>query len=151
MEACIDDSGAKGDGPVFVYAGFLSPATKWRSFSREWEIRLMEPPSIEYFKMHEAAHARGQFANWHRNAINRKIEALIPTVRSYAEASLLVTMKLSDYENVIRNEKRMPRPIDLPHFLSFHGLIAGTLRRFRKYIDFYFDRDEVHEHRIFEY
>ena len=148
MEAWIDDSGAKGDGPVFIYAGFLSPAAKWTGFSQEWGIKLTEPPSIEYFKMHEAAHAIGQFENWTSDAINRKIEALLPTVRRYAEASLLVTMNLSDYENVICTENSVPRQIDFPQFLSFHGLIAGTLRHFKKYTDFYFDSDEIHEHRI---
>jgi hypothetical protein len=150
MQAWIDDSGADLTSRVFVYAGFLSPASRWQGFSEEWEMQLREPPQIAYFKMHEASVGQGQFSNWTHSATNRKIETLVKVICKHAESSLFATMSMGDYQGAIREPKRVPRSIDFPQFLSFHGLVAGTLRKFQRYIDFFFDEDKIHEHRILE-
>jgi hypothetical protein len=83
VQGFIDDSG-EGDAPndpVFVLGGFISDVERWAAFSKEWRGALDGPPSIDYFKMAEAANlsANGQFARrlgWTEAKRDAKLELL---------------------------------------------------------------------------
>jgi hypothetical protein len=63
LQACVDDS-ISAELSIFVLAGFVSTYPRWVEFRNEWEAALKKSPSLEYFKMKEAAACRGQFESW---------------------------------------------------------------------------------------
>jgi len=55
IQAYVDDSGVKGQGSVFVFSALIAEADVWAELTDEWSVVLRSAPSIEYFKMSEAA------------------------------------------------------------------------------------------------
>lgn len=149
LQAWVDDSGNRGD-PPFIYSGFMSQADRWEAFRREWEAELHEPPAINYFHMVEAANGWGEFALWTHGAVCKKIEKLLPIICSHAECSIFAIAEPSEYE-AIAAVSGIPREIDFYQFLSFHGLISGTLRHVKQYTDFFFDEDPKREATFHKY
>lgn len=81
LQACLDDSGELDQtiNPVFVLAGFIAESDSWASFSHDWRAAL-DAPSINYFKMVEAANLRDQFNGWSREQANAKIHHLVHVI-----------------------------------------------------------------------
>src|SRR5438067_1373413 len=95
LQAFIDDSGGRGQGPVFVLAGLIGEAEDWADFSTRWCRALHSPPRIEHFKMHDAAHRRGQFARVSKAARNAKVERLVRVVDHYGFRFIQVVTDLA--------------------------------------------------------
>ena len=63
FEFYADDSGSEPQGQIFFLAGFLSTIDRWVEFSNQWDEALRLPPSLDYFKMSEAAGFWEQFSS----------------------------------------------------------------------------------------
>jgi hypothetical protein len=85
LQAWIDDSGGLGQGPVFVFAGFIGAAEAWDGFSERWRARLNEHPGVRYFKMQEAHKLTGQFSGWTRAKAAAKVERLTDALTDPSE------------------------------------------------------------------
>lgn len=106
FQGFIDDSGegdAPGD-PVFVLGGFISSAERWASFSKEWRGALDDTPSIDYFKMAEAANfsANGQFARrlgWTEAKRDAKLELLTGVIVRHVELKVNCSVDKAAFAN----------------------------------------------------
>jgi len=85
VKAFIDDAGVKNTDEIFVFAGFVDKAENWVAFVKNWSDCLKESPSIQYFKMDEAASLSGQFTNWKMDARDAKLRALFEVVREHSK------------------------------------------------------------------
>lgn len=63
LEVYVDDSGSEPQGEIFFLAGFISTVERWAAFSNEWDSALGLHPTLDYFKMSEAAGFWEQFSS----------------------------------------------------------------------------------------
>jgi hypothetical protein len=63
FEVYVDDSGSEPQGKIFFLGGFISTVERWAAFSNEWDSALALQPSLDYFKMSEAAGFWEQFSS----------------------------------------------------------------------------------------
>jgi hypothetical protein len=97
LQAVIDDSGNEPKSIFYVLAGFVSPVSKWLSFSDEWDNALKLSPSTEYLKTSEAMNlsASGQFSRhrgWNESMRDQRMSIFADVIRRHTElgaASLL--------------------------------------------------------------
>jgi hypothetical protein len=47
LQAWFDDSG-KGQGPVYLLAGYLGNAAVWEQFAYDWQTELDREPQLPY-------------------------------------------------------------------------------------------------------
>jgi hypothetical protein len=97
-QAYIDDSGHRQHAPVMVLAGFVATVSQWRVFSDEWQQMLDMKPGIKYFKMNEAATAKGQFLHWSEDRITERVRQaykIIETTGIPFQASIIFAWRLS--------------------------------------------------------
>lgn len=78
LQAYIDDSGTKNDGPLMVLAAMIGPAEVWAKISDAWEreLNFQAGGRIAYFKEDEAAHLNGEFRHWRAEARDAKVRRL---------------------------------------------------------------------------
>jgi hypothetical protein len=153
VQGFIDDSGegdAPGD-PVFVLGGFISSAERWVDFSKEWRSALDDPPSIEYFKMAEAANlsAKGQFARrlgWTEAKRDAKLEILTGIIVRYAELKVNCSVDKVAFVKYARSLAVPQRTstINKPYAIAFQHIVVATASVFLTYdihppCDFIFD------------
>jgi hypothetical protein len=78
LQAYIDDSGTKNQGPLMVVSAIIGPASVWAEVSDAWDKELRFPAEgrIAYFKEYEAVHLTGEFQHWREEARDRKVQRL---------------------------------------------------------------------------
>ena len=103
MQAYFDDSG-KGQGPVFVIAGYVSTAERWEAFSDDWEQALQEFPPIEYFKMREAASLQDQFRGFDEGQRNQRVNRLNEIIAKHALYGVICCIGWQDYADVFKGQ-----------------------------------------------
>lgn len=83
--ACFDASGKEHDQIAVIVAGFISSATDWVDFEKEWKERLSRD-GISCFHMVEFAHSYGEFASLRNNEAKRRslLSDLLEIIRSHA-------------------------------------------------------------------
>jgi len=145
-QVVIDDSGGKGQGPVFVLAGFIGTAEQWATFSERWSACLSAHPAIKYFKMDEAASLNGQFHGISRDKRDAKLLELARIIRA---GEFVAFRCRTDLEAHKATHGRVGRPMADPYFWPFHMTIVGVChdlidRGYRERAEVIFD-----EHVIF--
>ncbi len=127
LHACLDDSGELDQtiNPIFVLAGFIAESESWASFSHDWRAALDAPPSINYFKMVEAANLRDQFDGWSREQVDAKIHHLVPIIKQYTGVRVSISIdKLAFFKHIrsieypVRNNN-----VDKPYCLAFQRIL----------------------------
>ncbi|WP_334504434.1 DUF3800 domain-containing protein [Bradyrhizobium sp. AZCC 1678] len=88
MQAYVDDSRSDQGEQRLVLAGYINTAERWSRFSNAWYAELRRSPSIDYFKMVEAAGLRGQFGGWSTVDRDNKVEDLARIIRHWEPASI---------------------------------------------------------------
>ena len=88
IQAYIDDSRSDTGDQRLVLAGFINTAEKWARFSDAWYAELRRAPSIEYFKMVEAAGLRGEFGGWTMEDRDNKVADLARIIRHWEPATV---------------------------------------------------------------
>jgi len=105
MQAFIDDSGTDGTGPVCVLAGFVAPSGRWAEFADDWQCALSQEPSLDYFKMTEAAALRGQFAprkGWTRRKRDDRVHELVTIICEYATVRISASLRHRTFNKYLR-------------------------------------------------
>jgi hypothetical protein len=144
LQAFVDDSAADtGDRRLFL-AGYIGTAIQWIAFSYAWDMELKKYPSIEYFKMSEAAGLDGEFKDWNASDRDDKVLALARIIQAHSPWFVYSSVSRSEYNKILAPVS--PYPLRTPYFSCFWGVIslAGRVRqRFSPYggpaIDFVFD------------
>jgi len=123
IEAFVDESGGKGQGKIFVMAGWLAEHKDWIAFSREWAACLNAPPKLEYFKMREAASRRGQLCGFSEKERDRKVRLFANIVRRHAKAAFHCSVDLDAFSSSI---EPLGKPFSDPYFWPFHITIMAV-------------------------
>lgn len=78
VQAYIDDSGTKNDGPLMVLASMIGSAETWAHVSTAWEreLNFRSGGRIAYFKEDEAVHLSGEFSHWRPEVRDAKVKRL---------------------------------------------------------------------------
>ncbi|MDW9814295.1 DUF3800 domain-containing protein [Sinorhizobium meliloti] len=101
LQCFVDESGYGGSEPVFVLTGVLANAETWASFSDEWSKVCGEQPSIEYFKMSEAAGRIGQFQRYSRELSEFKIKELSDCIHKHISHAKTFAVPVKLYEKYV--------------------------------------------------
>lgn len=123
IQVFIDESGGKGQGNVFVMAGWLGRPEQWALFSTEWQQCLQSTPRIAYFKMREAASLSGQFKGISEASRDDKLRAFARIIRKYATAAIHCTTDLDGFAGTI---EKVGKPFSDPYFWPFHITIMAA-------------------------
>lgn len=128
LQAFIDDSGSDRTGKVFVLAGYIAPASRWNSFSFQWEEICARPPVIPDFKMAHAWRVHGSY--WRslpfgdrENARDQRLVELAESIRANVTCGFSVGVAWNVYDAVARGN--LPREIDSPIFSYFGGCFSS--------------------------
>ncbi len=141
LQACVDDSSG-AEPPVFVLAGFVSSYPRWVEFTEEWKTELEKSPSLEYFKMKEAAACRGQFEGWTFSQRDDRVANFASIIKKNVIGGFACVVPIKDYKQVF--EGKISKVMDNPYFLTFYGVMQ-TLMRMQHFVgddrpvDFVFD------------
>jgi hypothetical protein len=127
LQACIDESGTKNQDSYFTFAGFIAGAEDWASFSTDWQARLDAEPTLEYFKMREAAgNPSGAFKNWKREDVHEKVRELVGVIKQHAKLAIHCATNLQHFDDVLVSPKLLASPYASPYTWSFSAVLAGV-------------------------
>jgi uncharacterized protein DUF3800 len=155
LEFYVDDSGNEPTGPIFFLAGFLSTVERWAAFSNEWDSALRLLPTLDYFKMTEAARLQEQFSRkkgWDETKRDDRLVTLIRIINKYAMLRVSVSIRHDLFEKYMRRVPAVERNLgtDSPYLLLFTQMISVALlfadqRGVKDPIDFIFDKQDGFE------
>ena len=128
LQAFIDDSGSDRTGKVFVLAGYIAPASRWNSFSFQWEEICARHPATPDFKMTGALPPNGPYwrslpAADRENARDQRLVELAESIRANVTCGFSVGVAWNVYDAVARGN--LPREIDSPIFSYFGGCFSS--------------------------
>lgn|SRR5215213_279019 len=108
IQAWIDDSGGKGQSPVFVFAGWIGKAEDWANFSDDWVQCLSSRPKIKYLKMREAASRTGQFEGMLSEFRNKKLRDLAKVITKYEFSAYWYISDMEAFSDILAKFYRPP-------------------------------------------
>ncbi len=123
IQAFVDESGGKGQGPLLVLAALIGQASQWAEFSGQWADALAAPPTIRYFKTREAVGLSGEFGNWTRSSRDRKLQDLIRVLNDFRLTELHVALDLGAFDRTVAAVAA--KPLADPYFHAFHMAILA--------------------------
>jgi hypothetical protein len=154
-EVYVDDSGSQPNSPIFFFGGFLSTVDRWAAFSNEWDSALALSPSLDYFKMSEAASFRGQFEKyrgWNEDNRNDRLVHLAQIINRHALLRASASIRHDLFEKYLRHLPAVERTLstDDPHVLLAANFISIALvhawnHGIREPIDFIFDKQDGYQ------
>jgi hypothetical protein len=118
MHVYVDESGADGQSPVFLFSALIAEAEKWAIFSDEWEACLKEFPSILYFKMDEAVGRNKQFYGFSETQRDNKLKKLCAILNKVQPHQISNILQLEGFEKSWG--VTADRPLRHPYFFPFH-------------------------------
>ena len=135
LQAFIDDS--KGDGAVFVLAGYVSTAKLWASFSNEWQSQLGMMPAWKRFKMNEA-HARRANVE-----VFERIKGHYQIIKNHVLLEMCVAVPIPLFEKCCQCYD-VPRALRNPYFMAWESIVKLYVRQtmnwgIKEPVEFYFD------------
>jgi hypothetical protein len=147
VQAYADESGMNdGKSTALIIASLIGDASCWAALADEWEWCLRQSPAIHYFKMAEAAGARGEFRGWSENAINEKLISLAAIINRCGPYIAVTGIDLAMHKRSLE----MPgEPLHSdPYFFPFHSLIWSVTKflwnaGLREKFEFIFDEQVV--------
>lgn len=123
LQAYVDESGTRNQDACMTFAGFISPAEEWAEFSNEWQRCLDAPPTLKSFKMREAANnPSGEFRNWKKDDVRRKVRELVQIIRRHAKLAIHCTTSIRDFDALFSSQDG---PLANPYCLSFYAILTG--------------------------
>lgn len=152
IQAYVDDSGSHKESLAFVLAGFIANHVQWEKFTGDWKGALRLDPSLDYFKMNEAASLHGQFLRakgWDEEKRDKRLDVLSEVILSYVRVRISVSMRNDDF---LRSIQSLPAPkrsfaIDGPFIMLAMQLILtvavfSDLSGLNEPCDFVFDETD---------
>jgi hypothetical protein len=126
LQAFADDSASDtGDRRLFM-AGYLNRADRWALFADAWDEELRGAPSIDYLKMVEAQHLRGQFQGWAAETRDEKLRGLARVIRHFEPFSFQFSVSRERFDRLLQSVS--PRGLGNPHFTCCFGIVASVAR-----------------------
>jgi hypothetical protein len=160
FEIYVDDSGSEPQSPVFYFGGFISSVENWAAFSNEWDSALALTPTLDYFKMSEAASFKEQFSKtrgWNEANRNDRLVAFARIINKYAMLRVSASIRHDLFEKYLLSLPAVERnlSVDTPHITLAMHFMSGAMvfaheKGIRDPIDFIFDeqigfKDEIRE------
>jgi hypothetical protein len=155
FEVYVDDSGSEPSSKIFFLAGFLSTVERWAAFSNEWDSALAMPPSLEYFKMSEAAGLSGQFSRkrgWDEQKVRDRLTIFARIINKYALLRASASIRYDLFEKYVQPLPSIERNLatDEPYIMLAWNLMTAAImladeKGLNEPIDFIFDRQIGHE------
>ncbi len=153
FEVYVDDSGSEPQGEIFFLAGFISSVERWAAFSNEWDSALALHPSLDYFKMSEAAGFWEQFSSsrgWNEAAREDRLVTFARIINKYAMLRVSVSTRHDLFEKYVVSLPATERNFatDEPYVMLVFHLVSVALqfayeRGIREPIDFIFDHQSA--------
>jgi hypothetical protein len=128
LQAYIDDSGNDGRSPVFILAGYVSFAEKWKAFNEDWG-KLLTPENgypINALKMTDVFRNRkrnSRYFGWEDNERDERLKAFTTTIKHHALHGIVSVVPIESYSRLLKG-RFTTLPLDRPYFLSFFGIMA---------------------------
>lgn len=119
----VDDSGGKGHSRNFFLVGLVSTSERWGRFSAEWRACLDQRPSIQLFKMRDAASLSGEFRHFSVEQRDARLRELAQIINRHAEFVLWTAIDLDAHA---QTWGELPKPLSEVYFWPFHTLIMGA-------------------------
>ncbi len=160
FEIYVDDSGSEPQSQIFFLAGFISSVERWAAFSNEWDSALALTPSLDYFKMSEAAGFREQFSRkrgWNETNRDDRLVTFARIISKYAMLRVSASIRHDFFEKYLLSLPAIERnlAVDAPYVpLALHFISGATTFAYeggiREPIDFIFDeqigfKEEIRE------
>ena len=149
FELYVDDSGSEPQSQIFFLGGLMSSADDWASFSNEWAAAPALPPTLDYFKMSEAAALQGQFSRhngWNERSRDDRLTLLARIATKYARQRNTVSMRHDLFQKYLMSVPAVERNLatDTPYVFLFTQMITiailhASRRGIQDKIDFIFD------------
>ena len=136
---------------AFLIAAWVGAVETWEASAEEWQRELERPPSVRYFKHHDAKSLCGEFDGWDVEAVNKKMLALANVICAnkplYGITSGLIVRKLRANLEKLELPKRKVRSIGIPTEAYEYCALNLTCRVFQvqlehgmhNRVDFVFD------------
>ncbi len=124
IQAFVDESGGIGQGTVFVFSAMIASSENWVIFSDAWQSCLDESPSIQYFKMYEAAKRKGEFYGFSETERDNKVRKLCEVIANTGIMEHNCVVKLDDFNATIGTHSASP--MASPYFFPFQAIIMGV-------------------------
>jgi hypothetical protein len=160
FEVYVDDSGSEPQSPIFYLGGFISSVECWAALSNEWDSALALSPSLDYFKMSEAAGFREQFSRkrgWNETNRDDRLVTFGRIINKYAMFRVSASIRHDLFEKYLLSLPAVERnlAVDAPYVTLAMHFISGAMTfayegGIREPIDFIFDeqigfKDEIRE------
>lgn len=130
LEFYFDESGKEQRSRFVLLAGVAARAGQWKAFEKDWSACCAEPPSIEYFKMTEAANLKCQFAEskgWTEESAEAKVSKLTDVLKTYALYAFASRCHKGDYAKAKGLAKCIvPREFDYHYLPCFWDSMRGV-------------------------
>jgi hypothetical protein len=149
FEMYVDDSGSEPQGKIFFLGGFISTVDAWTRLSNAWDAALALSPSLEYFKMSEAAAFREQFdkrRGWNETNRQDRLVTLARIINDCAMLRVSVSVRHDLFEKYVLSLPAIERnlAVDEPYVMLAMHLVSGATmfaydKGIRDQINFIFD------------
>lgn len=94
LEVFYDDSGNRGDAPVFLWAGYLASQAAWKRIGREWNVILDGPPSLPYWHTSNARAAVAPFVGHPHDQVLEREMVLASLLAENADALIGFVLRI---------------------------------------------------------
>lgn len=125
LHGYADDSGSSPERKVFVLAGYVSTADKWKVFSAKWDRLCKKEPRTPDFKAAKAWRLKGDPAKgeytWTEEQRDKRFTELSGLIARQADYRVDAMVRWSDYERLIRG-RSIPE-LDNPYYFLFYHVI----------------------------
>lgn len=133
LQSFADDSGSNPNDHTFVLGGFVASVDSWERFSDEWQVALSNAPTLEYFKMAEAVHLRGQFSKrngWTDAKVAAKLDNFIDIILAHTQCSLHVSVRNADFARYLKSVPMPHRSLatDTPYLMLLTQYVLNFCR-----------------------
>lgn len=150
IQAFIDDSGEKGQGPIFVLAGLLGRSEDWAEFTDKWQAVLDHDPSLSAFKMREAAGLSERFAGWSPAQRDARVFQLAEVINQTPLTAIFCALDLEGFDAFVTGA---PKPMNHPHVFAHHLITTAIVlelldKGHAEEIELIFDQHVIFEPRV---
>lgn len=125
LQGYADDSGSDGLRAPYILAGFVLPVEKWAAFSDDWDKALRRDPSVQYFKMAEAAARDGQFEGMQEEFVLNKIHEFLSVIETHQPDGLYSWLSWKNFRYYL--DDHIPEGMANPYQLLFPSIFDVLL------------------------
>jgi uncharacterized protein DUF3800 len=122
----VDDSGSgRGiySGDVYVLAGFVSTAERWKDFSDSFSAICDKEPKIEDFHMYEVYRPKSKYRWQDEKQRDERVAEVVNLIKEKALYRVDSVLAWPNYERIVKG--RVPPEIDSPYFLLYYNTILA--------------------------